>query len=291
LRISIATFFALAVPFLGGCPKDAPATTTGPQLRSDAGGDGDGDGDGDAQMECDDGPKRECDCGPGEDKGVQYCNPAFATYSDCDCDKSSANFKCKAGYYTGTFKGKWRPGALDLGNGWTTVKAEIEAKGKNGAPGLALTLVEKSDNTGEFPTYEVKNGCVYGAASAFGPDTHPFVGTLSGELDCETGQFNGIMDGKYDFFDLAGASIWKFSGPLVATFDEAQVKLDMGTWRMKEKQAKPTDNPYAGGEGTWDAVWQGTEAPDLPPECKAFIEAGGQDDAGVWDGGGVVLIP
>jgi len=239
---------------------------------------------------CDDGPTRACTCDDGS-QSLSYCNDSLGEYSDCDCESGGGgqNLKCKAGYYTGTFKGKWRTGALDLGGGVVLSNADIEAKGTNGAPGLALTLVEMADNGGgEFPTYEVKNGCVYGTASAFGADSHPFVGTLTGTLDCETGAFSGIMDGKYDFFG-AGVKTYFFSGPMVASFDETSLKLDQGGWRMKEKQAKPTDNPWAGGEGNWDAVWKSADSPDLPKECQDFIDMGGASDGGVWDGGGPAL--
>jgi hypothetical protein len=273
---------------LAACGGDNKGTTVGPVTDGDGDGDGDGDeGDGDddegEEKECDNGPKQDCQCDDGSD-GTQYCNTTFGSYSECDCGGDGDNGLCKAGYYTGEFKGKWRPGQFDLGGGATLVTADISAMGTAEKPGLALTLEEKAETGGEFPTYEVKNGCVVGTATAFGFDSHPFVAAMTGELDCKTGKFSGVLDGKYYLFNSGKLSEWFFMGPLTADFTPEGAELDNGEWDMREKQAKPNEDPGAGGEGTWGAAWKSAEGPALPPECLELINGGGSD-AGVGDAG------
>ncbi len=269
---------------LSACGGDDATTSGGTgRDRQDAGDKGDGDGDGGdevEELECSDGPSRACSCAGGGE-GTQYCNTSFGEYSDCDCGSSGNNGLCKAGYYTGEFRGEWRPGQFDLGGGLTLVTADIEAKGTPEKPGLALTLEAKAETGGEFPTYEVKNGCIVGTATAFGFDSHPFVAAMTGELDCETGKFEGVLDGKYYLFDTGELSVWYFGGPLTANFVVEGAKLDEGVWDMREKQTKPEEDPGAGGEGTWGAAWKSNEGPALPQECVELISGGGGDaDAG-----------
>lgn len=238
-----------------------------------------------AQM-CPSGPTQPCTCDGGT-AGVMYCNAALGTYSECACSTTPGiGQKCKAGYYTGTFEGDWRPGAFDLGGGLTLVTANIEAMGTADKPGLAITLDEKVVEAGEFTYREVENGCVTGTATSAGFDSHPFVASISGKLDCATGEFDGVMDGYYHLFDLGELSVWEFSGPMLGTFNPDTASIDQGTWDLREKQAKPNEDPGAGGEGTWNAAWQSDESPPLPPECEALLNGQVGADAGVSMGDG-----
>lgn len=232
--------------------------------------------------DCTAGASQSCDCGQGS--GTQEC--VAGAWEACVCDSPeptpnpppTGKAKCKPGYYTGWLKGKWRPGAFDLGGGATLVKASIETQDTAAGPGLAITLEEQSEGGGEFMTYTVSNGCATGMAESSGTE-NPFVARVTGSLDCETGEFKGNMEGQYDLLSLG--SPWYFTGdtgagadpvPFYAKFDPDAEKLTEGTFDLREKQAKLDEDPGAGGEGTWEVTWQAFESPPLPEACKALAE-------------------
>jgi hypothetical protein len=267
-----------------GCTSDSPGTVS-PGLNMDAGG-GDGDGDTADDGECtEDNQGDVMDCNCGGMSGSSIC--VDGEWSKCECDEpmedtTPTGMRCKAGYYTGSFHGMWRPGAFDLGSGITLINVDIDAKMTDKGPGLALTLEAKEDNSGgEFATFEVKNGCVTGTATAIGGiDSHPFVATLTGELNCETGDFTGNMDGVYSLFDTGTLSQWYFTGdfgkdgpktPLTGHFYSDKEAIEDGTWDLREKQTKVDELPGAGGEGVWNAKWTSEESPPLPQACIDFI--------------------
>jgi hypothetical protein len=288
------------VTLASACTEDAPAQS-GPQIKPDAGEDLDSG----PEAECEADALEDCTCSGGKE-GQKIC--LETVWSACDCgseptrpDVTPEGLRCKAGYYTGTFKGKWRPGAFDLFGSLPLVNADIEAIETAAGPGLAMTLVAKTDGEpgecGEFGcTFEVKNGCITGTATAFGVDTHPFVSTMSGELNCKTGEFKGNMDGVYSLFGLEGIGIppsnWFFKGDfgkgapptaLTAYYYADEEKIDDGKWDLREKQSPPESTPGAGGEGTWEATWKSEESPALPKACQDFIN-GVVPDAGVGGG-------
>ena len=273
LGSSLATL-ALVGP---GC-KEAPPTLGTGNLSSD---------DASVEGECGQDDVQSCDCASGQ--GEQVCSAG--SWSDCDCSDSEAtgdgdrddtnrdDLKCKAGYYVGTFKGDWKPGIGDIPPFGSFIKVTITASDKPDKPGLALTLEERSELGGEFPVYEVKNGCLVGTASSGEGQNHPFVGTITGSLSCETGKFEGHVDGYYKLFGeaLGDTSIWKFAGSMDATFDLATTSLKDGMWDLREKQSTAPDGP--GGKAMWQAAWKSEEGPALPPECLALLDGGA--DAGV----------
>jgi hypothetical protein len=124
------------------------------------------------------------------------------------------------------------------------------------------------------PELGVKNGCVKGVAVAYGTE-HPFVGTLTGELDCDTGKFMGRLKGYYRLFDTD--IVYHFEGPTPAQYSPEKQALEMGTWKIVEHMM--TMNP-PGGSGTWNANWDADENPNpIPDECKALFEEDSKGDS------------
>jgi hypothetical protein len=147
---------------------------------------------------------------------------------------------CEPGYYEGDFQGLYA-------SGLTVVNAPIPvfALGQPGRPGLSFTL-EKSGN-GEM--LEVKNGKMDGVADG----AFPFIGTLTGTLNCETLMFDLILDGYYSL-GLDGIGKFKFKGPLLGGYDKVGRKVVDATWNVKEYDPRPTLDG-AGGTGVWSAQW------------------------------------
>jgi len=238
---------------IGACTTrpDDPRETTGSAAGSiDAG-----------SLECTAGAERACPCG-----GSQSC--VKGAWAPCNCPSAppvaTNPARCKAGYYTGGFSGEYWSGAFDLGFG-SLVPVTINAKPVGDKPGLGMTLQEQANADVEFVTYVVRDGCLIGTAEASGTE-HPIFGTITGELDCETGVFQGVLRGYYYLFGVPQIT-YEFEGPVSASYKPEQQRLADGKWEVKENQTG-TNSP--GGSGTWDVSWAGevTDAPALPPECE-----------------------
>lgn len=268
LAFSLLTTLALLTI---GCTKQDPTFGPVESSRKDGGSGGD----------CREGDTQECECG--SRVGEQLCSSS-GSWEDCECSDDSgdgdgdgdseAQFKCKAGYYVGTFKGDWKPGIGDIPPFGSLIKVTITASDKVDKPGLALTLEEESMGVGgEFPTYEVKNGCLVGTASSGEGQNHPFIGIITGSLSCETGEFDGHVEGYYELFGdvLGDLSVWKFAGSMNGMFDLGKTSLEMGMWDLRETQSTAVDGP--GGKAMWNAAWKSEEGPALPPECQALLNA------------------
>jgi len=234
------------------------------------------------------GQSRACSCANGE-AGRKTCKDG--AYTECaNCVKTESNTKpttsvpqCKAGYYTGAFTGKYKPGAFGFGIGMSLLEVDIMGEMSNGRPALAMTLEEDASNEGgEFYTVTVGNGCMTGVAKAVGTN-NPFVARLTGDLDCNTGNFVGTLEGKYTLLDLSGLE-FKFKGPLTAKFDVPSSSLKDGAWSVQEPPAL-TGDPAGGGEGTWGAEFTSDKAPDSGVDPCAVLEPStGPADAGVLTG-------
>lgn len=229
----------------------------------------DGSGDGGPVAECTSGTLRSCNCG----NVTQLCSAG--RWAPCACDGGlppASPRSCKAGYYTGDFSGEYWSGVFDIGFG-SLVRVTINAKPVNGKPGLGMTLREgfTADDGGSGPpVYTVKDGCLIGTAEAVGTE-HPIFGTITGQLDCETGAFEGTLKGYYYLFGVPQIT-YKFEGPVRAAYKAEQQRLADGTWDVKEHQNSAN---APGGSGTWDVAWAGRveDAPPLPPECEELLPA------------------
>lgn len=147
---------------------------------------------------------------------------------------------CEPGYYEGDFQGLYASGLTVV-----NVPIPVFALGQPGRPGLSFTL-EKSGN-GE--TLEVKNGKMDGVADG----AFPFIGTLTGTLNCETLMFDLILDGYYSL-GVDGVGMFKFKGPLLGGYDKVGRKVVDATWNVKEYDPPPSLDG-AGGTGIWTAQW------------------------------------
>jgi hypothetical protein len=147
---------------------------------------------------------------------------------------------CEPGNYEGTFVGLYA-------SGLTFVNAPIPvfALGTGLTPGLNFTLEQTAD--GE--TLRIANGKMTGTADG----AFPFLGTITGTLNCKTNVFDAELDGHYSL-GLDGIGQWHFKGPLLAKYDPGTHTMTGGTWKVTEYDPPPVV-PGAGGEGTWSAGW------------------------------------
>lgn len=226
----------------------------------------------------DQGTQRACAC-PDGTTGSQACLGGM--YQPCKCMPQVVTVQqlCKAGFYSGQFTGKYKPGAFGFGIVGSFIEVDIMGAGANGYPALSFTLEAKQQGGGEFTSFTVKNGCMIGSANAYGTN-NPFVGLITGELDCKTGKFSGMITGRYD---LLGFGLkFEFTGPVDSQFENPQMRLKDGVWNVKEPPA--LDGTAAGGGGgTWSAIWESDMAPTGVDPCSSSSlapDGGTSSDAG-----------
>lgn len=148
---------------------------------------------------------------------------------------------CEPGDYTGDFMGLYASQLTFI-----NFPIPVFALGQLDRPGLAFTLEKKGN--GEL--LEIANGKMEGTADGF----FPFRGTLTGSLDCQTGEFKSELSGFYSL-GVEGVGMFKFKGPLTGKYDKVKHAIEMGTWRVDEYDPPPT-LPNAGGQGNWHATWK-----------------------------------
>jgi hypothetical protein len=241
----------------------------------------------------DEGTTRACSCATGG-SGTQAC--LGGTYQACRCSvplpeagTGSGGTLCKAGFYSGEFTGKYKPGAF--GGGLIDnffFEVDIAGVGTAGFPALSFTLEAEKTGGGEFQSFRVKNGCMIGNAQAVGTN-NPFVARIDGELDCRTGAFSGNITGRYDLIETGLK--FDFTGPLSSQFEAPQSRLKDGIWNVKEPPSL-SGTPAGGGGGTWSAIWESDAPPpgedpcasaDLPVADAGSVtptDAGAATDAG-----------
>lgn len=234
----------------------------------------------------DEGAPRACTCGAAS--GRQIC--FGGKYTACECitapDSGSGGGElCAAGYYTGEFTGKYKPGAFGLGIFGSFIEFDIAGVAAAGNPALSFTLeMSSGGGGGEFETYTVKNGCMLGSAMAVGTN-NPFVAKLEGELNCQTGRFEGTITGNYDF--VQSSLKFQFTGPLSAQFENPQKRLKDGIWNVKEPPALD-GTPAGGGGGKWSAIYSSPTPPAGADPCASLVlpdGGAGSADAGSADAG------
>lgn len=120
-------------------------------------------------------------------------------------------------------------------------------------------LLEAGPNDGEL---SVQDSCVVAIADAYGLP-NPWLAKIEGTLDCETGAFEGTMAGQFTL--LTSGVSFPFEGPISGSLDGGRID---GMWRVKES----TDDNAPGGEGIWNAAWQGelADAPALAEGCQGL---------------------
>jgi hypothetical protein len=227
----------------------------------------------------DEGTQRACPCTDGT-QGSQAC--LGGSYQPCKCAApvtTTVQQLCKAGFYSGEFTGKYKPGAFGFGIIGSFIEVDIMGSKSGNYPALSFTLEAKQEGGGEFPTFAVKNGCMIGSANAYGT-TNPFVGLISGELDCRTGKFSGTITGRYDLLNFGLK--FDFTGPVESQFEVPQFRLKDGTWNVKEPPALD-GTPAGGGGGAWSAIWESAMAPSGEDPCSSSAlapDGGTSTDAG-----------
>jgi hypothetical protein len=271
LMVTLST--ASGVAFLA-CGSDSPAEFTTPDASTPV---ADTDSGSTApKPECtasQEGTQRACTCVGGKGS-TQTCRSG--AYDACKCDAPAGPQLCKAGFYSGEFSGKYKPGAFGLGIFPSPLEVDIIGVGANGYPALSFTLEETKEGSGEFQSYRIKNGCMVGSANAYGTN-NPFIGRIDGELDCTTGIVTATISGQYNLLSLG--LMFQFTGPATGQFTLPASRLTDGVWSVQEPNAL-IGQPAGGGGGKWSAFWTDTAAPSGEDPCTA-----GWSDAGVGDAG------
>ncbi len=271
-----AGLFTLGLLFSAcGSSDDGSITNSSENSTTDDDDDKPSTADAGANACTNEGKTSTCTCSNGK-SGTKTCKNS--KYGSCVCTSSTGDAgkpstgksMCKAGYYTGHFSGKYRPGAF--GFGFFASSFEVDIMGgksffDDSLPPLAFTLTEDYGGTGEFQTFKVGGGCMQGIANAVVVTQSPFVARLEGNLNCSTGEFEGTLTGYYTLIGIPGAD-FSFKGPLTAQFNTASQSLDDGNWMVSEPPAAD-GNPAGGGEGTWDAQWTSEDSPVFANDpCK-----------------------
>lgn len=172
---------------------------------------------------------------------------------------------CKSGHYLGQLEGTYLSSvafgmAVPISTDPTAVDAAIltmlfpPADGVS--PGFEFWL-EASDETEpcagdqEFCfDFKVEGGTAKGVANGL----FPFEMELNGDLDCDQGKFQGLLENGW--YEVAGLR-FMYEGTIEADYDASMSAFFNGTWEVTE----PAD-PMAGGDGTW---W------------TAFVDDGAED--------------
>ncbi|MFT3927800.1 MAG: hypothetical protein QM778_35055 [Myxococcales bacterium] len=117
-----------------------------------------------------------------------------------------------------------------------------------------LTL---SESQGEFAS--IGDGCLR-FVSGDGGVADTGAGWVSGEVDCRTGEFAGILRAYYTMKDFLSGKTYKvfFKGKYVATYNFKTKAFEGGTWTGQEPMGSIND---AGGEGTWTGALNESRPP------------------------------
>jgi hypothetical protein len=167
--------------------------------------------------------------------------------------------ECKAGHYIGEFMGTYRSAAWGNGEDVNALMVASIDDPIAMTVGLEFWLEESGVECQpgeEFcGGYTINGGKMRGNANAFGLAV-PFDIDLTGDLDCNTGEFRGqLSNGSYLVF---GYAKYTFAGTIIADYDSANSSFVNGEWDVME-DAMP-NQPWPpganiGGEGTWSAHW------------------------------------
>lgn len=168
---------------------------------------------------------------------------------------------CKAGHYVGQLDGLYiSPAAV----GWTPTGVPISTNPDNIDAALLNMLFPPADGVGpgfefwleaseevapcggdqEFCfDFKVEGGAAKGVANGL----FPFSMELNGDLDCNQGHFEGLIENG--MYEVAGIPFF-FEGTITASYAADKAEFFDGEWVVTE----PAD-PTAGGEGTWYTAW------------------------------------
>jgi hypothetical protein len=102
-------------------------------------------------------------------------------------------------------------------------------------------------------TSAIMNGVAEGTLQIIG--TPPFTATLTGRVECETGRFVGVIDGKFWLTsNVSAVPASTFHGTYDGTFSTGQFS---GTWNEEEPNA-PITAPGAVQTGKGSGIWSAT---------------------------------
>lgn len=93
------------------------------------------------------------------------------------------------------------------------------------------------------PDFKVEGGKARGIAN----NMYPFEMDLNGELDCEAGKFQGLLENGW--YEVAG-TIYYFTGTISGDYDSDKSEFFNGIWTVQEDV-----DPNFGGMGTWYTAW------------------------------------
>jgi hypothetical protein len=117
---------------------------------------------------------------------------------------------------------------------------------------VALTLVPSGPTGDELSLLRVSESQLQATADgAFHID-----GTLTGTLDCRTGEFSAALEGSYCLVAVGSCGSGKrasFAGPISAHYDAQTTSFEMGTWSVVEAVLTDAHGAF-GGSGQWNAA-------------------------------------
>lgn len=170
---------------------------------------------------------------------------------------------CKAGHYIGEFSGMYRSIAWGNGEDANALMVKSLDNALAMTVGLEFWLQESGVECApgeEFcGGFTITGGKMRGNADPNGTGLIlvPFEIDLTGDLDCNTGEFRGqLSNGWYDVFGARAT----FAGDITANYDSANSTFINGMWDVVEDPPAPGATPFPpganiGGEGTWSAGW------------------------------------
>lgn len=168
---------------------------------------------------------------------------------------------CKAGHYIGEFSGMYRSIAWGNGEDANALMVKSLDNALAMTVGLEFWLEESGvvcDPSDEFcGGFTITGGKMRGNADPNGTGLIlvPFEIDLTGDLDCDTGEFRGQLSNGW--YEVAGARA-TFAGDITATYDSPNTAFTNGMWDVVEDPPMNAVFPPGkniGGEGTWSAAW------------------------------------
>lgn len=197
--------------------------------------------------------RQACTCASGN-TGERVCsNGSFGACENCATyDASTSTSLCVPGHYVGPMKTTFVPSAAGFCGLFTVFGGE-------GSGTWEFTL--SASGSTEFFQVEA-NTCITlmdsdaGAAMPTADGKPPPRLSLTGKVDCKTGELKGEIKGFYRTVSFCNSmeENYFYKGPVTAVFDPKTNSFKNGTLKLREPPVLIPLAGEAGGDGTWSAT-------------------------------------